>query len=400
MSRIRTASFLLLLCMAICLSFVSASGECGHIHTAEQVLEAPTCTKYGTIGLICTDCGEQIKDYVIPLDPLGHDFRSVTLCQPTCTQSGEAYEECARCGLRGGTISLAATGHSPDSPVQENVVHGSCTQEGGYDQVVCCSTCGTLLRRDHVFTAGGEGHSLGFPEVITEPTCQHGGIEVRNCLNCGYSESWTLPAADHVRKYRNENQVRATCEEHGTYDYVTYCEVCGQVLDRLACSWKALGHKWGGLTLEKKPTTYEDGLMYRVCIRDASHVDKIVLPGYFRDDTLTQDETAPLEFGHTLSSPLNANQSGVFFPYRVPYASTDIDIHAFRDDQKQIEDMIRKLERREQEMDESLEKIKSSLADRNADFEALMDFIHEKLSLIESLMREAEKREKVIASAD
>ncbi len=312
---------LLLLLAALCPSVVSAAGNCDHVSTQERVVQAPTCTNSGVMGLFCTKCGERLFDYVVPADPLAHDFQSVTLRAPTCTQSGETCEECSRCGLRGSTVTVPPTGHRagnptqinvagstctqeggydlavccevchevlekthvavpaaghvPGNPVKENPVEGSCTQEGGYEQVIRCSVCGTELERTNVSAGGGGGHSMGTSYVIQEPTCLHDGLAARDCVNCGYTETWTLERTGHTwGEGVDEKQVYPTCEKIGTYDYVHYCTVCGAELKREKCTWKALGHRWGEWETVREPTQDEDGLERRVCERDSSHVQE------------------------------------------------------------------------------------------------------------------------------
>ena len=283
MSKTRSGFLLLLLLAALCLSVVSASGECAHSSTREEAVITPTCTEPGIMGLFCTVCGEQIIDYAVPIDPLGHDYQIVTLQVHTCTQPEVAYEECSRCGQRGNTITKGATGHIPGRPERKNEVPATCTQEGGYDEVVRCSVCGTELERTHVST--GEGyHSMGFPYIVDEPTCRHEGLAAQDCRNCGYTESWTLEKTGHTWPDQgvNEKQVYPTCDEIGTYDYVYYCTVCGVELKREECTWRALGHNWGAWETVREPTFDEEGLERRVCERNSSHVQEQKLDVQFQ----------------------------------------------------------------------------------------------------------------------
>ena len=324
MSKTRSISLLLLLFAVLCLSSAFASGECAHESTQEKVVPSyePTCTDPGVMGLFCTICGEQIKDYVVPIDPLGHDFHPVTLRVPTCTQYGEIGEACSRCGLLGDTDTVAPTGHKagsptqanfvdssctreggydlvvscdvchevmkqehvvtpvtghvPGNPVKENAVPGSCTQEGGYDLVVRCSVCNAELERTFVPAGGGGGHSLGSSYIITEPTCQQEGLSAQDCMECGYTEYSVLGKTGHVKgKEVDEKEIKPTCEQYGSYVHVTYCGVCGTAISRLECNWKALGHEWGEWVTIRKATAKENGMMQRVCSRDASHVEEL-----------------------------------------------------------------------------------------------------------------------------
>ncbi len=301
MSKIRSGFLLLLLCAAVSLSAVSASGECAHDHATEKFIDAPTCTEPGIMGRFCTVCGEQIIDYATPVDPLGHDFQSVTIHAPTCTRSGMIVDKCSRCGLEGDTVTVPPTGHRAGIPMQVRFTEGSCTQEGGYEQVIRCSVCDAELERTFVSVGGGAGHSMGASYVVDEPTCQHEGLSAQDCTVCGYTEYSVLEKTAHVRgEGVNENQVYPTCLSSGTYDYVFYCTMCGGELERIDCSWKALGHDWGSWITVRRATALNDGEMKRVCSRNPAHVE-------VRKLILLQ------QINHTLKSPIGRLYSAGFF---------------------------------------------------------------------------------------
>ncbi len=351
-SKIRSAFLLLLLCAAVCLFTVPAFGECAHESTEERIALDPTCTEKGALGLFCTICGEQIKDYFIPVEPLGHDYQLVILRERTCTQFGEAYEKCSRCGIRGMTVTEAVTGHIAGTPVQENYSESSCTKDGGYDQVVYCSVCHEVMERNHVripatghvpdspvqedfvedscvqnggyysavycrvcgeiierkfISIGVGGHDLGSSYVYQQPTCQNEGILARDCRNCGYTEYTRLEKTDHLPgKSVDEKVVKPTCTEYGSYEHVTYCGVCGTVMERLECNWKALGHDWGEWVTVQKATYDEKGMMQRVCLRNASHVEECEVEKRIR---YTITEGAPSEDSDSVPPPFKKTET-------------------------------------------------------------------------------------------
>ncbi len=281
MSKIRSKSLLLLLCAAVCLFAVSACAEsCSHDLTEGMCFLEPTCTEKGIWGAKCVYCGMEIPDSTEWMDPLGHDYKTVEAVAPTCTQEGHsAYEQCSRCGDLQGLTILNPAGHQADSPVQENYTEGSCTQEGGYDLVVYCSVCGDVINMSHITTGGGE-HNFGSSCTEVEPTCQHEGRESQSCLNCGYTEYWTLPRTDHVRgEGVEEKQVYPTCTAYGSYDYVIYCSVCGEEQERLKCNWKAKGHDWSNEpVVEQEPRLTMIGFGYILCANDSTHKANVTIP--------------------------------------------------------------------------------------------------------------------------
>lgn len=74
--------------------------------------------------------------------------------------------------------------------------------------------------------------------ILTEPTCTREGSARHTCPACGYTETVTLPTADHD----DESTVTdPTCEFDG---YTTYtCRDCGRVL--VGSYVARLGHAWG-----------------------------------------------------------------------------------------------------------------------------------------------------------
>ena len=77
-----------------------------------------------------------------PEGPHNYDLASpINLKTASCTEDGAAEYLCLDCGVRQKLI-LPATGHDPGDPVRENSVAPDCTQGGGYEETVCCRTCG------------------------------------------------------------------------------------------------------------------------------------------------------------------------------------------------------------------------------------------------------------------
>ena len=95
--------------------YLALHGEdinCAHTQYTEEVTEA-TCTEYGTVVHICSDCG---YTEIVSITPsLGHDWvldetRSIPA---TCTEDGVEVSVCSRCGEE-KTEELPAFGHTPE----------------------------------------------------------------------------------------------------------------------------------------------------------------------------------------------------------------------------------------------------------------------------------------------
>lgn len=72
-----------------------------------------------------------------------------------------------------------------------------------------------------------------------------------------------------------ENVVDATCTTDGSYDEVTYCEVCGKELSRNTVVVETTGHSYAAVVTE--PTCTEDGYTTHICANCGdSYVDSYV----------------------------------------------------------------------------------------------------------------------------
>ena len=242
----------------------------GHV-AGEPVKEnevAPTCTADGSYDEVvyCTVCNEEVSRTAKTIPATGHDWsqpeykwaddnKTVTASR-TCANGDHPEAETANvtseitkpasCEAKGETTYTAvfnnhaftkqtktiddipATGHSAAEAVRENNVDPTCTEAGGYDNVVYCSVCGKELSREHV-TVPAKGHTAGDPV--------------------------------------KENEKAATCTETGYYDEVVYCTECNAEISRNTVTIAALGHSFGEWAITKEPTCTENGEETRKCTR-------------------------------------------------------------------------------------------------------------------------------------
>ena len=90
-------------------------------------------------------------------------------------------------------------------PVKENEKLASCTEDGSYDLVSYCKTCGELVNKESV-TVTASGHT-------------------------------PLEAV-------KENEKAASCTEDGSYDLVVYCDVCGEEISRATETVPTVAHNY------------------------------------------------------------------------------------------------------------------------------------------------------------
>ena len=105
----------------------------------------------------------------------------------TCSAEG-SYDEVICCSVCGAELSretrrIAKTDHTPGEPEQENEVPATCTEEGSYDEVVCCSVCGEELSREQKTI-----DKLPVTFAVTEVTVTPGPAAIGDTL------TWTAPS--------------------------------------------------------------------------------------------------------------------------------------------------------------------------------------------------------------
>jgi len=116
---------------------------------------------------------------------------------PDCVLEGLRERTCATCSET-EQEAIPALGHTAAEPVKENEKAATCTEDGSYDSVVCCSVCGAEISRETVVVP-----ALGHTEEIIpgkEATCTETGLtEGKKCSVCGevLVEQEVIPALGH-----------------------------------------------------------------------------------------------------------------------------------------------------------------------------------------------------------
>ena len=191
-------------------------------HKYEGVVTDPDCTNGGYTTYTCSACGDQyVADQT---DALGHNYESVVTA-PTCTTGGYTTYTCSVCGGSYVADEVPALGHKSGEATREKEVAPTCTAEGSYESVVCCTVCHAELSR----------------EIVTVPALGHKD-EDNNflCDVCGEKL-----CTDHVEEIIKG--YAATCTEPGMTDGKK-CAICGEILESQVVI-DALGHKYEGVVI-------------------------------------------------------------------------------------------------------------------------------------------------------
>ena len=214
----------------------------GHSFTNYVSNNDATCLEDGTKTAKCDNCEE--TDTIADVgSALGHDIIHHDGKASTCKVKGYTdYDTCSRCDYT--TYSeLPLANHTPAAAVTENEVKATCTEDGSYDSVVCCSVCGDELSRENQ-TENALGHDIIHHDGKASTCKEKGYADYDTCSRCDYTTYSELPLAEHKPATSvRENEVAATCEKAGKYDSVVYCSVCGDELSRKTETIAKAGHK-------------------------------------------------------------------------------------------------------------------------------------------------------------
>ena len=204
-------------------------------HNYTSVVTPSTCTAAGYTTYTCTRCQDSyVDDYTAVL---GHDFKNyVSNNNATCTANGTETGTCTRCPEKDTkTEANSALGH--------DWADATCTTPKTCKRTGCGATDGASL-----------GHNYG--AVVTAPTCTAGGYTTHTCSRC--SDTYTdtpVAALGHTNGSPvKENVVPSTCTEYGSYDFATYCTVCGAETLRSSATSSPNGHDFADATCTKAKT--------------------------------------------------------------------------------------------------------------------------------------------------
>lgn len=164
--------------------------------------------------------------------------------EPTCTEDGK-YDVIVRCTVCNDILSTTPgvtgkTGHVPGKVVIENAKDATCSAAGSHDEVIYCSDCGEELSRKSVDDKA-TAHTPG--KAVKENVTDTSYDEVIKCSVCGQEISRKTiktekpvkpePAKPHTHtagKAKKKHVVKATYDRSGSYDLITYCTECGQIM--------------------------------------------------------------------------------------------------------------------------------------------------------------------------
>ena len=115
-------------------------------------------------------------------------------------------------------------------------------------QAATCTEPGTrayMCACGESYTEDIEALGHNYSPVVTPPTETAQGYTTYTCTRCGdsYVGNYTEPTGcQHVTATRKENAVPESCTTAGSYEQVTYCTKCDNVISRTTVTIPATGH--------------------------------------------------------------------------------------------------------------------------------------------------------------
>ena len=237
------------------------SCECGYVKNTETssdvstTTHAATCTedewytctaKFSTLGSAV--CGAQ---HVIEGTATGHDPSDYTY------DTAAHWKNCNTCGIQ--------LDYATHTSVTDSGYDATCTEDGLTDGSHC-SVCDMVITAQETIDA--TGHDWGGWIIDKESTEYDEGSKHRVCGTCGEEETATIPTIGHTHTSGNavrENEIAATCTTPGSYDLVTRCTGCNEILTSESKTIAATGHDWDEWIVDKEATETAEGSRHREC---------------------------------------------------------------------------------------------------------------------------------------
>lgn len=272
-------------CTTAVTDLTAAINPNNHKNTEEKEQQDATCTDDGyTAGKYCNDCKTWVSGHE-KIDALGHNLSKTDAKAATCKDTGnQAYWTCSVCGDvfsdENGTNQTTAAdmtlGIDANNHVGDTEVRGTKTancHEKGYTGDTYCLGCGNV-KANGTETEIDKTNHVGGTKVEKEDTvsgtCKTAETwnEVTYCLGCN-DVLKTEPKTGEINKDNHEDttEVRgykaADCGNNG-YTGDTYYKCCDALVSKGEVIPATGEHKYG-FTSHSEPTCTGSGLHVETC---------------------------------------------------------------------------------------------------------------------------------------
>ena len=237
----------------ICISSSQFKHYTGYeTHPEEEIIvKEATSTEDGLKNIYCPICDEIIRTETIPATG---DVKEETapVVEEKEEETTPVIEESA-----GETNEVPAPAHVHSFGEWSVVTAPTCESSGS--DIRTCNGCTETETR----TIAALGHSYGSWEVTTVATCEEAGEEVRECSNEGCESTETKVIAALGHSYGSwEVTAAATCEEVGVEARECSNEGCESIETKAIA---ATGHSYGTWQVTTEATCEEAGVEAHTC---------------------------------------------------------------------------------------------------------------------------------------
>ena len=254
----------------------------GHKYGRQVAGKPATCTVTGMRAYYqCADCNKlfdtnkrETTAEALKIPLAAHQYGGFTVDKPaTCTEAGSKSRHCSRCDAKTDETVIPAMGHTNGPVTTENNVAATCTTDGSYDEVVRCTVCKAVIKRE-TKTIPATGHTPVIDAAVA-PTCTQTGLtEGKHCSVCNtvLTPQTTVEKLPHSWDDGVETKA-PTCTEAGVKTFT-----CSRCHNTKTEPIPALGHKWGDWETTLPATETTEGSEKRTCQRDLSHTETRSIP--------------------------------------------------------------------------------------------------------------------------
>ena len=160
-------------------------------------------------------------------------------------------------------IVLPKTGHTAGEANRENEINPTCVDDGSYDLVTRCTKCNEIMSSEHKIVPA-LGHTWDDDDWTLVDSSEVTNELLANAENASslkyeerckvykhyctrYHDAYQLLIEPHKHTAgdaKRENEVNPTCVDDGSYDLVTRCTECNEIMNSKHVIVPALGHIW------------------------------------------------------------------------------------------------------------------------------------------------------------
>ena len=235
--------------------------DCNYTATENCSGGIATCTAEATCEKCNTAWGE--KDAA---NHIGEANKTKNYKQETCKEEGYTgdihWSCCDALETKGSVVSKLA--HKYETYTNNN--NATC-KNNATETASCEYGCGET----HIREIAGSTVAHMYVTYVNnnDATCQNNATETASCkFDCGETHTREIEnsKADHIRDYRKENVIEATCGKDGSYDLVTYCSVCKKDIKRETITVTASTDSCEFTFKYVSPTCVKDGYSCNACV--------------------------------------------------------------------------------------------------------------------------------------